>query len=74
MFKIIFDSDFNGMFDSGENPNDVFVNYFKDKHSTTFLFHYLHEHTSRPFNSYDFNNPKSYEELENILVLSLIHI
>jgi hypothetical protein len=68
MFKIIFDSDFNGMFDSGENPNDVFVNYFKDKYSTTFLFHYLHEHTSRPFNSYDFNNPKSYEELENILV------
>jgi len=70
MFKIIFDSDFNGMFDSGENPNDVFVNYFKDKHSTTFLFHYLHEHTSRPFNSYDFNNPKSYEELEDILVLN----
>ena len=68
MFKIIFDSDFNGMFDSGKNPNDVFVNYFKDKHSTTFLFHYLHEHTSRPFSSYDFNNTKSYEELENILV------
>ena len=65
MFEIIDSSTFNQMFSGDNKPMDIFINYFKNKKSTTFLYWYVLEFVAPPFN-YE-NKHDDIVKLENIL-------
>jgi hypothetical protein len=69
MFEIIDNSTFNEMFNGINKPMDIFINHFKNKKSTTFLYWYVLEFVAPPFNYY--NHEEKHEDiikLENILI------
>ena len=69
MFEIVDSSTFSQMYDGGKSPIDVFIDYFKNKKSTTFLYWYVLEFVAPPFNYYDYETKHDdIVKLENVLI------
>jgi hypothetical protein len=69
MFEIIDNGTFNQMFNGGNKPIDIFIDYFKNKKSTTFLYWYVLEFVAPPFNYYDYEEKhQDIINLENVLI------
>jgi hypothetical protein len=69
MFEILINTNFDEIYEGKIKPIDVFINYFKEKKSTTFLYWYVNEFTVPPFNQYDYNvKHEDIINLEKILI------
>ena len=69
MFEIIDNSTFNQMFNGNNKPIDIFIDYFKNKKSTNFLYWYVLEFVAPPFNYYDYKEKhEDIIKLENVLI------
>ena len=57
------------MFHGNSKPMDIFIDYFKNKKSTTFLYWYVIEFVAPPFNYYDYEKKHNdIIKLENVLI------